>query len=466
MKILLVSSPGSRKFEVQEVAGIRAPPLGLAYIAAVLELHGHKVKILDAASLDMSINDIVKTILSEKPDILGISALTPSVKTGYAIASKVKEHYPDLPVVMGGPHVSFMYEEALNHDVDYVVIGEGEYTMLELAKYIEKGDGNLRDIRGIAFRDDTGRIIVTPQRPFIKNLDELPFPACHLLPMDRYTWLGKPIKIIHVIASRGCPYGCIYCVTSYLWGRRYRIRSPSLVADEIEYAINKYKTRTIIFTDDELTLIPRWIHEFINEIKSRGLDIEWSCSSRVSSVTGDMLREMARHGCKTIYYGIESYRDEDYDRIGKRITRRQVEKAIELTKREGINAVGSFILGFPWHTIDDMKNIVRFADRLEPDYAQFSIATPYPGTPLYYMAKEQGLIEVHDWDYYTAAYPVMRGWSFTREQVAELLVWAYKYFYLKPRRLIMNFIKGRIGTVIGVTARALKSYIRRMFGLK
>ncbi len=469
MKVALLYSPGLRKLEIYQSIGVRAPPLGLAYIAAVLEQAGHKVSIIDAASLEMSVKDAAKAVLAENPDVVGISAVTPTVKGGYAVARRVKEADSDIPVVMGGPHVSFMYEEALKNGADYVAVGEGEYTMLELVEHLEaRGMGEEpKQVKGLVYRDKEGRLKATPPRPLIRNIDELPEPARHLLPMDKYTLFDKPIKIIHVMASRGCPYGCIYCTTSYFWGRRYRIRSVEKVVDEIEKAVEKYKTNIVVFSDDELTLIRKWVFDLTDEIKRRGLDITFTCGSRVSSVTPEMLKRLKEAGCTTIYYGVESYKDEDIEKIGKRITMKQVINAVKWTRESGIESAGSFILGFPWQTIDDMKNTVKFAERLGVDYAQFTVATPYPGTPLYYMAKEHNLIEITDWDYYTTIYPVMRGFHFRREDLFKIISWAYRSFYLRPRFILSQIRKGRLKTIWDIAYRALKGYVKsKMFGEK
>ena len=463
MRVILISSPGLRQLEIYQSIGVRAPPLGLAYIASVLEEAGHKVSIIDASTLGLSVEETAKMALSNKPDIIGISAVTPTAKGAYSLAKIIKEKDPTLKIVMGGPHVSFLYTEALTNGADYVVMGEGERTTLELIEFIESFGDSIEpvNVKGLAYRDKDGQVKLTAPRPLIRDLDSLPEPARHLLPMDKYTLFDKPIKIIHVMASRGCPYGCIYCSTSYFWGRRYRIRSPSKVAEEVERSTEKYRTNIIVFSDDELTLLPQWVDSFVNEIKSRGLDITFTCGSRVSSVSKEMLIKLKRAGCTTIYYGIESYKDEDIEKIGKRITISQAIKAVSWSKEAGIETAGSFILGFPWQTVEDMEKTIGFSIKLGVDYAQYTVATPYPGTPLYRMAKENGLIEIYDWDYYTTVYPVMRGYSFTREEAGKMLKKAYRRFYLRPTFIISQARKGRLRTLLDIVARALKSYISR-----
>lgn len=461
MKVILISSPGLRPLEIYQSIGLRAPPLGLAYIASILERAGYKVRIVDAPTLGLTIKHIINCIKRFKPDVIGISSVTPTAKAGYIISRLTKREYDrDVPIVMGGPHVTYMYREALTvGKADYVVRGEGEYTMLELMDYLSRGKPSLNEILGLAYKDRYGNVFRNKGRPLIRNLDELPEPARHLLSMDHYTLFDKPVKIIHVMASRGCPYGCIYCTTSYYWGRRYRIRSPEKVVNEIERCMNKYKTNIVAFTDDELTLNKGWIMRFTKEIIDRGLDIVYTCGSRVNNVDREVLARLSKTGCSMIYYGIESCNDRDLSLIRKGITTRQIEKALSLTKKYGIETTGSFILGFPWQTINDMRNIVKFAIKLDVDYAQFTVATPYPGTPLYYYAKRCNLIESYDWDDYTTIKPVMRGLYFTREVLSKLIGWAYRSFYLRPKYIFKNMLKGRLKTVGGVILNIVKKYL-------
>ena len=462
MKIILLTSPGLRKLEIYQSIGVRAPPLGLAYIAAVLEREGHKVKIIDAPTLGLGVKEVVYMVKKSNPDVVGISSVTPTVKAGYLIAKYLKEDYDKyLPIIMGGPHVSAMYQEALKTGyIDYVVIGEGELTSLGLIRYLETGKPDVESILGIAYKKGN-KIIKNPTRPWIRNLDVLPEPARHLLPMDRYTVFDKPIKIIHIMASRGCPYGCIYCTTSYFWGRMYRIRSAKLVADEVEKNTEKYRTNIVAFSDDELTLSKRWILELTKEFRERGLDITYTCGSRVNSIDTEMLYNLRKTGCNIIYYGVESYKDDDLARIRKKITVKQVWNAMRLTHKMGMGATGSFILGFPWQTIDDMKNTVKFAIKLNVDYAQFTVATPYPGTPLFNIARKLNLIRIWDWSQYTTIQPIMRGFKFCLKDAGKMLTWAYRKFYLRPKYIAKTIFDGGFRTISEIIWRAVRGYISK-----
>ncbi|MFP3211945.1 MAG: radical SAM protein [Thermoproteus sp.] len=457
MRVLLAVPPGIDKLELYKVLGLKAPPLGLAWIAAVLEMAGHKVRVIDSPTEGVDLKTFINEVESWSPDVVGITSTTPTIYKAYDAAKAIKEYDKDLPVIMGGPHVTFMYEEALSNGVDVVVRGEGEYTTLELVNTMEKAGldaERLKSIRGLAFRRG-GEIVRTPDRPPIRNLDELPPPARHLLPMDKYTLFGKPIRIIHAMASRGCPYGCSYCSTSYFWGRMIRYRSAEAVADEIEDAVNKYKTNIVVFTDDEFTLGKRFVYDFLREIRERGLDISFSCGSRVDTIDRDMMAKLKEHGCTALYFGVESGSQDTINRVGKNITLEQANRVFQWAKEINIDHVGSFIIGFPWETIDDMKNTVRFAMKLNPTYAQLTVATPYPGTPLYYQAVNENLIEDWNWEHYTTLRAVMRGYRFTREQAQRMLQWAYVKFYSRPKFLIHELIHGRLGTIITAVRNSL-----------
>ena len=462
MRILLTLPPDIHDLEIYRITGMNAPPLGLAWIAAVLEEEGHKVKILDTPTLRLNTKEFITKVKEWKPDVIGISLQTPTAPRGYRAIAILKELLPDVPIVVGGVHPTFMYEEALNHGADVVVRYEGEYTMLELVNVIERyglNEERLKNIEGIAFRARDGKVIVTKPRPLIRDLDELPPPARHLLPMDKYTLFNKPIKIAHIMASRGCPYGCSFCITSYFWGRRIRFRSAKKVVDEIEDVVNKYGAKTVVFTDDELTVNRKFIYDLIRELKERGLDITFACGSRVDHVNKELLKFLYDNGCTAIYFGVESASQNTLDKIGKRIRIEQAIKVFRWVKELKGFASGSFILGFPWETLNDMKETVSFALKLDPDYAQFTVLTPYPGTPMYDFALKHNLIVDRNWEHYTTVRPVMKGFHFTVEQLGKMLIYAYRKFYLRFTFIIRELKAGRLRDLASILAREAARFL-------
>ena len=293
MRILLALPPESHECEIYRITGIKAPPLGLGYIASILESLGHKVTIVDSPTLNISVKDFIHKVKEFRPDIIGLSIQTPLAPKAYKTAGILKEEFNDIIIIAGGVHPTFMYKEALSNNIDIVVRGEGEETIKELIEIIDKYGYNgemLKKVKRKAFKDKENRIVVTPPREYIENLGKLPFPARHLLPMEKYTLFNKPINIAHVMASRGCPYGCIFCSTSYFWGRRLRLRSAKNVANEIEHVVDKYRAKYIVFADDELTTSRKFVYELIDEIKKRKLDIVFTCGARVDHMDREFMK--------------------------------------------------------------------------------------------------------------------------------------------------------------------------------
>lgn len=424
------------------------------------------MRILDSPTFGLDKNSFLAEVRGWNPDIVGLTALTPTVYKAYEAAKLVKEYDKDLPVFIGGPHATFMYEEALNKGVDVVVRGEGELTALELVNTVEKHGLNaekLKVVLGIAYRRGD-EIVVNPPRPLIRNLDALPLPARYSLPMEKYTVFDRPIRVAHVMASRGCPYGCTFCITSYFWGHRYRFKSARLVVDEIEDVVYRYKANKVVFTDDELLVNRKFVNELVGEITSRKLDIAFSFGSRVDHVEKELLKGLRKCGCEAIYLGVESSSQETLNRINKRISIEQAIKAFQAVREVGIEVVGAFMLGFPWETVEDMKKTVEFAIRLEPTYAQFTIVTPYPGTPLYYEALNEGLIEDFSWENWTTLRAVMRGHKFTRREVQKMLDWAYTKSYARVSYLINMIKRKQIAIVLKAFKEAINYVLPREQG--
>jgi len=237
MKVLFISPPS--KFAIKDTIGIPAIPLGLAYLSSVLEKEGHKVKIIDAPTLNYDWKNLREETRGFKPDIVGITSTTSTIYDAYKVAELIKEYNPKIKVVIGGPHVSFTSDDTLKEcsSIDIVVRGEGEETMKEVVNSFNGERLPLEEIRGINFRDN-GKIVQTENRPFIENLDELPFPAYSLLPIDKYK-VGKK-QFANIITSRGCPFSCIFCSSSQLCGKRWRARSPENVIKELEVLKDDY----------------------------------------------------------------------------------------------------------------------------------------------------------------------------------------------------------------------------------
>lgn len=441
VKVTLINPPAPQ-VETFSLLGITVPPLGLAYLAAVLENNGHSVRIIDAPALNLSLLQIRRELERDQPDVIGVTSTTPTIYEALAVVRTARKVCPNAVTVVGGPHASFFATETLKgcRELDVVCKGEGEKTMLELAQAVERKE-SLSNVKGIVFHSGDNIMETTPQ-PWIKDLDSLPFPARHLLPMDRYTILGKKSVIGNIISSRGCPFNCAFCASSLLFGRIFRARSPKNVVDEIEQLVHDYRPETIEFSDDLFTLDKKRTEAICDEIERRGLDISWACSSRVDTISRALLQRMKRAGCMLIYYGVESGSQRVLNLMKKRISIEQIVKAIKWTKEVGIEALASFIIGFPGETREDVEKTIAFAKKLDTDYAQFSFATPYPGTELYRLAKERGLLLTENWSHYTAGRPIIAiDNSISQDDLTKLLTKAYQSFYLSPKLLLRHLLK-------------------------
>jgi len=454
MRVCLISPPYSSA--VKSAIGTTSPPLGLAYLASVLR-RNHEVRIIDANILDYSLEDVRRELKTFHPDIVGITSVTPSIPRAFDTARIAKEVNENCTVVMGGPHVTFLPEESMRECryIDVIVRGEGERTTEELVNTIEKDD-SLRKVKGITFRDGA-RIVSTEPRPFIKNIDEIPFPSRDLLPIYKYKAYG--IVYTTMLTSRGCPFGCSFCASSRLFGKFWRGRSAENVLEEIRMIHDEYKIRNIEFVDDTFTLNKRRVEEICDGIIKERLDVNWGASSRVDGITERLAEKMKKAGCWIIYLGIESGCQKILDDIGKRITLDQVRKAVNAIKKAGIQVLGSFIIGFPGETVEMIEKTIRFAKRLNLDWAQFSILTPYPGTPLFDYAVKNDLLLTRDWSKFTATQPIIKLKDVTEEQLRRLFRKAYLSFYLKPKK-IWEWIRNRQFVLLKNAINLALDYLR------
>ena len=391
MKRILLIEPNS-KFAIKSALGISGPPLGLAYIASYLRENARcRIKILDALTLGCTPEDVRREIRAFGPDIVGINVMsTPAIYDAYSYAGIAKELDPKTFVMLGGQHVTFAHRETLEEcpHIDAVVRGEGEATALDIVRRLSNG-GKLKGCLGITYRQE-GSIVENPPRPLICDLDTIPHPAYDLLPMDKY-FMGKH-RFAAIITSRGCPFGCTFCSSSRLVGRRYRARSAENVVGELELLVNKYQVSEIEFLDDLFTMDPGRVRRITELIRKRALKLTWTCSSRADLVTRfpRMVRWLKRAGCHTVYIGAEAGTQKSLDRIKKGITLEQVKNAVRILKRENLNVLASFVLGIPGETKKDMEKTIQFAKKLGSDFAQFTICTPFPGTPIYEEARKTG----------------------------------------------------------------------------
>jgi anaerobic magnesium-protoporphyrin IX monomethyl ester cyclase len=362
-------------------------PLGLAYVAAALEKSGFSVEIYDNYLLGRSIEEVKSEIAKRQPEIVGITVSSLTYSRCVEMAKAVKEVCPNCKVVVGGPHASYMPETLLQHaEIDFAVIGEGESAMIQLAASILKGEPKSvqATIPGVACKI-TGQTVSTPQQ-FISDLDIIPLPARHLLPMKMYDRAlpyidAKPVDTMSVL--RGCPYQCAYCETRELWGTNCRAFSPQRVVNEIKHLVEHYGTKGIYFVGDNFTINKARTQQVCKLIKENQLDLKWTCETRADLINKEVLSDMKTSGCQTIFFGVESGSPRIQRKLNKNIDLQEVKHAFDLTRQVGIRTATSFMLGIPGETVEDMHATYKYAKSLNADITMFNIYIACPGSKLY-----------------------------------------------------------------------------------
>lgn len=448
MRILLVNPASDSAFSK---VGFIVPPLGLAYVASSLREAGHDVAVHDCG-VEYAPPDYGSY------DLVGISGDTFRHKRVLAIAAEARS--AGAKVAVGGPHVTFLDEEALSDlNIDFVVRGEGEETMAQLAEAIEN-DAPLHDVRGITFKEN-GSITRTPDRQPPDELDSLPLPARDLLQMGRYRNLemaGR--KMTSIISSRGCPSGCNFCSSHRYAGKKWRARSAESLMYEISLVVGKYGYGGVAFVDDNFTLDPRRVIELSKAIIDEGVDIKWWCFSRTDTIVRnpEMVSWMARSGCRYVFMGIESANQNTLDSFSKKSSMENAEKAVRILKENRIETLGAYILGAPDETREMVEETIRFSIRLDTGGVQYTLLTPYPGTKLF--EEMRGRLLTDDWERFDCTHPVLRSDHLSPEELQELLFKAYKSFYLRPKRIaisMLSAIRGR-GVKISQVMKLIDSF--------
>lgn len=385
MKIVLINPP------IRLNKPPESFPLGLGYISSVLLNEGHEVEVLDINATRISKDLVIKNIKKSNFDIIGIGGIVTTYKYVKLLTHEIKKIKPKTKIILGGGVGASIPELAFNKmNIDFIVIEEGERTIVELLDKLDKPN----KVKGIYYKEDE-IIHKRPERLLIKNLDELPFPAWDLFPMGIYT---KPIAYsgwtnkMNMIYGRGCPFGCTYCWHNF--GRTNRLRSPDNVIEEIKLLKKKYKIKYITFHDECLTTNKENILEFCDRLIEEGLNIKWDCPSRVNLIDEEMLKAMKKAGCNNIGYGIESGSQKMLDFMNKGVTVEQAKKAILLTKKSGIKPHATFMIGTPGETKETIWETVKFCKEVKLSHRiEIFFTTPFPSTPLYEYSKEKGLIK-------------------------------------------------------------------------
>jgi anaerobic magnesium-protoporphyrin IX monomethyl ester cyclase len=369
------------------ILGRKFPPLGLSYVAGALEKAGFQVQMLDNYLQKKPIEEVKAYVKQLNPELVGITCSSATYHKCVETAAAIKEVLPNCKVVAGGWHPSYMPDSMLQHpEIDYVIMGEGERAMVELATFVTKGEKTivLGAIAGLGYK--RGGKVFKNATKFIENMDEIPFPARHLLPMEQYErkmeFLDvEPVDIMSII--RGCPFSCAFCETRKMWGPACRFFSPKRVVDEVKYMVDKFGSKGIYFINDNFTIRKKETVQLCDLLKKENLDLQWICDTRADMLSSELLVKMREAGCKTIWFGVESGVPRILEKINKHISLEQVESAFKLCRKEGIQVAASFMLGIPGETLADMETTFKFAQKLNPDLCQFNVFIAYPDSLLY-----------------------------------------------------------------------------------
>ncbi len=397
-----------------------SPPLGLAYIAAVLHKHGYSVTAQDFNFMGAGAEQMTTILQQWAPRILGISVQTETYPNGLQLAEIAKQLDPKTTVVMGGPHATIMYADILKEpSVDIVVRGEGEYSMLELTNYLIRNKSDLASINGIAYRQD-GKLRVTPDRPFIAEPDELPFPIRELFPLPLYE---QPAQVL--MSRGGCPFNCCFCAVNNIWKGIRRFRSTEHVIEEILRIYEDTGCDEISFSDDTFTLNRRRILSLCEQsVKIKEVfPWRWGCTTRVDLVDRELLRRMSEAGCYAITFGVETGSQEVLDSIDKRITLERVRNSVGEGLEAGLAVLCSFMFPHPQDTAETIREQKLFMKELVRMGAQVSLAftTPFPGTSYYEHMDELGIrLLTRQWDEFDAKHLIIETKNLNREKLDAL----------------------------------------------
>ncbi len=424
--------------------------LGLGYLAAVLEKNQYEVDVIDCQVLKLSFEDFRSEISKRQPNIIGVTSSTLTYQSALKLVKIAKEACPNCITIAGGPHVTFWDDKALEEcpELDIVVRREGENTLLELVQRIEAGK-SYHDAMGTTCRKD-GKIVRNTDRPYIEDLDSLPFPARHLWPMES---LRKYENILYLTTSRGCVYWCEFCTTVRMHGRKYRMRSPKNVVDELEFLHKTYGISTFTFCDDAFTVDQPRTEALCNEILKRGLKIEWNCGTRVDMLTKELLAKMKEAGCISVWFGVESGSQQVLDAMKKGITPELTTKVFGWVRELGLKPIPNVILGFPSETKESAWKTIKFVEKISPDDVGFyNVATPFPGTPMYDSVKEKGWLRITDFDKYDTTKPIFETPQLSMKDLGKLREGAFHHFYLRRAYFFDKRRRFKLSTAMIVAA--------------
>jgi radical SAM superfamily enzyme YgiQ (UPF0313 family) len=444
-------------------------PLGLAYLGAYIkDLPGIEVAGFANNALKLGPEEYREIFRKEKPDVVAISILTPTVYMAWEMARVVKEAAPAAVVVAGGAHCSALPEDTLKEQsIDYGVVGEGEEAFRELILALrDKQDP--AGIKNLVYRAN-GRVVINPKRPRMKDLDSIPLPAREIFGDSRYGMnVNRRVtsaKNTTVLTSRGCPYGCIFCSKS-IYGREFRQRSPQNVIDELKL-LERGGYGEVLILDDTFTVSKHWVLEFCRLFVEQGLKTVWNCHARVDTIDEDVVKALKQANCSGLAFGIETGNPEMMEKIDKRITLDQARKALRLCRRYGLVTLCSYIFGYPGDTRRSVEDTLRFSVELDSDYANFSVLFIAPGSEIFEGLRRKKAIPEGHWDHCIGQSKKLPDFS-----LCELTPWelqavtkrAFRKFYFRPKYILRKLLRVWSPAMLGGLIRG--AYLILLFQLQ
>lgn len=430
------------------------PPISVAYVAAALEQAGIPVACYDDFVNGGSLTGFEEAIRREKPDIIGLSSVTPTAPGVTRLSQFVRSRYPDIKLVQGGVHATVFADRLLKSgETDYIVHNEGEVTTVKLIEALANG-GDVSKVKGISWLDGDTVVKNEPQ-PMIEDLDTIPFPAWHLLPWKRYRLFNfarvtSPATL--VLGSRGCPYRCNFCSLTVM-GHNRRKRSIGNLVDECEYMWDRYGMRQMAYVDPIFPISKKEALAFRDEVCKRGLHKHqvWTTETRVDLMDRETVEAMYESGCRRVMFGFETGDQETLDAIHKDFELAQAYEAVRLCKQVGMGVIGFFIIGSPGETERSINMTIDFSCDLGIEFAKYTSFVPYPGTPIYYEFLKKGILkepECYEFERYTS-YPtddnptIYVTEKLTQDDLMRLQKKAFRKFYLRPQMIYRHLFEIR-----------------------
>jgi radical SAM superfamily enzyme YgiQ (UPF0313 family) len=450
-----------RCMQRQEAWGTSWAPLTLAIIAAILRDKGFTVRLRDCANDGISFEQLEKEIEYFQPKLVIANTSTPSIDSDLKVADITKRIDKDIKTIFFGIHPTALPEETFkeNPNVEFIARGEPEYTLRDLAIAL-RDELPIKGVKGLIYKADNGETIYNERRPFIEDLDELPYPGWDLVNISGYRLPITNRPFLLVLTGRACPYPCTFCAASVFYGKRPRLRSWQKIVAEIKHVKQTCNIQDFLFWSENAVSDRRQMYAISEGLAREVPGVRWVCNSRVDIIDEELLKVMKKAGCWMIGYGIEAGTQRVLDLMKKNIQIEDIERAVKLTKNVGIEVTGHVIVGYPGETKDDIVTTMKLVKKLDLDYIQVYCCVPFPGSSLYEQAKRSGWITTNNWSMFEQNFSVLNTPYLSAEEVMTLREQMIKKFYLSPSKIFKTLLKVRSLQEVVFFASFVKRYFK------